>query len=146
MHTRLPIARGEFVLEYAGEMIPTSLARKRNMGYDSRGDLYMLVVREHVGTGGLCLRINIDPTHCGNAARFANHSCDGGNLELVVARGQGCPVPRVAMFAREDIPAGAELTFSYGQYHADLASGDRTGLRCHCGTEQCQGFMPREAT
>jgi histone-lysine N-methyltransferase SETMAR len=39
------------------------------------------VVRE-VLPSGLALRSSIDATLVGNVARFLNHACDGGNLQV----------------------------------------------------------------
>lgn len=46
---------------------------------------HVQVVREHLHTGS-CLRLNIDATHRGNVARFFNHACDGGVLNVEVSR------------------------------------------------------------
>ncbi|CAK9322739.1 unnamed protein product [Citrullus colocynthis] len=79
------IQEGAFVCEYAGELLTTGEARRRQKIYDARakGGRFassLLVVREHLPSGNACLRMNIDATWIGNVARFINHSCDGGNL------------------------------------------------------------------
>ncbi|KAL9670870.1 hypothetical protein QQ045_008429 [Rhodiola kirilowii] len=79
------IQRGQFVCEYAGELLTTNEARRRQAIYDQcskncQSSSALLVVREHLPSGKACLRINIDATKVGNVGRFINHSCDGGNL------------------------------------------------------------------
>ena len=117
------------------------------------------VVREWLPSGDACLRINIDATRIGNVARFFNHSCGGGNLELVLVRCCGSPIPHVGMFARRDILAGEELTFMYGQpsgadsaMHSvqsggqpeDSSKQENKRRACYCGSDDCLGYLPAE--
>lgn len=59
---------GEMVIEYAGELIRSTLTDKRERYYDGRGiGCYMFKIDEnHV----------VDATMRGNAARFINHACE----------------------------------------------------------------------
>ncbi|KAI3989893.1 hypothetical protein MKX01_040863 [Papaver californicum] len=140
------IPRGEFVCEYAGELLTTQEARKRQKKYDdlastSQFGSALLVVREHLPSGNACLRVNIDATRVGNAARFINHSCDGGNLLTILVRGSGALFPRLCFFASRDILDGEELAFSYGEPMLK-----QNGLRCFCGSSCCLGALPTEET
>lgn len=140
------IPKGQFVCEYAGELLTTKEARRRQQMYDeltSGGHFSsaLLVVREHLPSGNACLRINIDATRIGNVARFINHSCDGGNLSTVLVRSSGALLPRLCFFASLDIKEDEELTFSYGETR--LRSN---GLRCFCGSSCCFGMLPSEHT
>ena len=119
----------------------TAEARRREREYDKRGGAALLVVREHLPSGKACLRVNVDATAVGNAARFINHECGGGNLAAEVVRETGFLLPRVCFFAERDVAAGEELTFSYGEA-AELG----TGRPCFCGSDSCSGFLPREET
>lgn len=58
-------------------------------------ELLLQVVREYLHTGA-CLRLNIDATFRGNVARFFNHACDGGSLDLTVVR-RRCVADRSSM-------------------------------------------------
>ncbi|KAK9820172.1 hypothetical protein WJX72_007069 [[Myrmecia] bisecta] len=161
-HQHVPA--GQFVCQYAGEMIRTTEADRRLAAYDRENSATghaLLVVREVLPSGNASMRINIDATLKGNVARFFNHSCDGGNLELHIVRYRGQPLPCVAMFARRHIQAGEELTFSYGpptsaigkdsstqqkltQNSETEAGGQRMRprRRCKCGAPECLGYLP----
>ncbi|XVE62503.1 hypothetical protein DITRI_Ditri06bG0122900 [Diplodiscus trichospermus] len=140
------IQRGQFVCEYAGELLTTNEARRRHQIYDqlaSDGHFSsaILVVREHLPSGKACLRINIDATKVGNVARFINHSCDGGNLSTVLVRSSGVFLPHLCFFASKDIKEDEELTFSYGEIRVRSK-----GLKCYCGSSCCFGTLPSEHT
>ncbi|KAK0602782.1 hypothetical protein LWI29_036905 [Acer saccharum] len=140
------IRQGQFVCEYAGELLTTKEARRRQQIYDelaSHGGISsaLLVIREHLPSGKACLRINIDATRVGNVARFINHSCDGGNLSTMVVRSSGAVLPRICFYASKDIKEGKELTFSYGEIRVRSK-----GLPCFCGSSCCFGILPSENT
>ncbi|KAK9845394.1 hypothetical protein WJX81_005520 [Elliptochloris bilobata] len=144
------VRRGAFVCLYAGEVISTPEASKRLAEYDhaaceqpSAPGHALLVVREVLPSGSACLRTNIDATRRGNAARFFNHDCGGGTLALTLVRCAGCPLPRAALFARGDLPRGAELTFRYGPPSA--GGGRARQRRCACGAAACLGYLPSES-
>ncbi|KAL8140227.1 hypothetical protein V2J09_006248 [Rumex salicifolius] len=140
------IPSGKFVCEYAGELLTTKEARKRQQKYDelsANGSFSsaLLVVREHLPSGKACFRINIDATRIGNIARFINHSCDGGNLSTVIVRNSGALLPRVCFFTSRDINKDEELSFSYG----DIRERPK-GLRCLCASTNCFGVLPSEGS
>lgn len=59
---------GEMVIEYAGELIRSTLTDQRERYYNSRGiGCYMFKIDDH---------LVVDATMRGNAARFINHSCE----------------------------------------------------------------------
>ncbi|KAL5708722.1 [histone H3]-lysine(4) N-trimethyltransferase [Ranunculus cassubicifolius] len=146
LHAAQLIPQGDFICEYAGELLSTPEARRRQQKYDELSanghfSSALLVVREHLPSGEACFRINIDATRVGNIARFINHSCDGGNLMSVLVRISGALVPRLCFFASRDILEGEELLFSYGDVR-----GRPNGLRCCCGSSGCFGVLPSENT
>lgn len=62
------ICSGEMVIEYAGELIRSTLTDKRERLYDSRNiGCYMFKIDDN---------LVVDATMRGNAARFINHSCE----------------------------------------------------------------------
>ncbi|VVA96364.1 unnamed protein product [Arabis nemorensis] len=146
------IKKGQFVCEYAGELLTTDESRRRQNIYDKLRSTQsfssaLLVIREHLPSGQACLRINIDATRIGNVARFINHSCDGGNLSTVLLRSSGALLPRLCFFAARDIVAEEELSFSYGDVHiTDKKNGDNKKLNCSCGSSCCIGTLPCENT
>ncbi|XP_021776044.1 histone-lysine N-methyltransferase SUVR3-like [Chenopodium quinoa] len=140
------IPEGKFVCEYAGELLTTKEAKRRQQVYDelAKGGCFssaLLVVREFLPSRKACFRINIDATRIGNVARFINHSCDGGNLSAILIRSSGALLPRVCFFASRDIQAGEELSFSYGDVRLRPE-----GLHCFCGSSCCFGILPSEDT
>lgn len=59
------------VIEYAGELIRSTLTDKRERNYNSRGiGCYMFKIDDN---------LVVDATMRGNAARFINHSCEVSN-------------------------------------------------------------------
>ncbi|KAF9595710.1 hypothetical protein IFM89_003452, partial [Coptis chinensis] len=146
LHAGEFIRQGEFVCEYAGELLTTAEARCRQQKYDElaasgKCPSALLVVREHLPSGKACLRVNIDATKVGNIARFINHACDGGNLLTVLVRNSGMLFPRLCFFTSRDVLEGEELVFSYGDVRLSP-----NGLRCYCGSSYCFGFLPSENT
>ncbi|XP_050910220.1 histone-lysine N-methyltransferase SUVR3 isoform X1 [Lathyrus oleraceus] len=140
------IPKGQFLFHYAGELLTTKEAQRRQQYYDelsSRGRFFsaLLVVREHLPSGNACLRLNIDATRIGNVARFVNHSCDGGNLSTKLIRSTGALFPRLCFFALKDIQKDEELTFSYGEIRKRS-----NGLPCYCNSPSCLGTLPSEDT
>ncbi|TPX74480.1 histone-lysine N-methyltransferase [Chytriomyces confervae] len=145
------IPKGAFVLEYAGEIIRADEAERR-WEYQRKLKLpnYIICIREH--TTSRIFRTNIDPSVVGNAARFINHSCEP-NLAFRTVRINSM-IPSAALFATQDIPAGQELTFDYGD--ACLISGEDASLdsriekddriRCDCGAPSCRQFLPYDVT
>ena len=114
---------------------------------DLTGAVSAQTVRQMLPSTQTAIVFTIDATTTGNIARFFNHRCGGGNLEPVIVRTAGSMLPHVAMFASEDIRAGEELTFAYGDSAAAaaLAAPDTKWRRCCCGTKSCLGYLPRNA-
>lgn len=66
--SNLRLIQGEMVIEYAGELIRSTLTDKRERYYDSKGiGCYMFKIDDN---------LVVDATMSGTAARFINHSCD----------------------------------------------------------------------
>lgn len=91
-----PIKKGEFVVEYTGEILSNEVA-------DRRGGKYLFEISN---------RRVVDGTSRSNIARYINHSCKP-NCEPDIRRG------RILIFARHNIKEGEELTYDYGKEYMD---------------------------
>lgn len=92
LFTDAPIKKGEFVIEYFGEMLTADQANEK-------GGKYLFEISN---------RRTIDGTTRKNTARYINHSCRP-NCETDIKKG------RVFVFARRSIKEGEELTYDYGK-------------------------------
>lgn len=90
------IKKGDFILEYTGDRLPTALADKR----ESR---YLFEIDEDW---------TIDGSTESNTARYINHSCDP-NTEAEIREG------KIMIDCIRDIAAGEELIIDYDQEYFD---------------------------
>nr|CAG4644182.1 EOG090X0AQH [Lepidurus arcticus] len=159
MRTVSAISRGQFVCEYAGEVVSLEEAKRRfaivqrNAGGPQSN--YIFVLREHVGQERVLTTV-IDPTVIGNIGRYINHSC-GPNLVVIPVRVDSI-VPHLALFAKRDILSGEELSFDYGSSWSTpestgtlLASydGSSVGINltpCLCNSDNCKGILPFDSS
>ncbi|XP_059635802.1 histone-lysine N-methyltransferase ASHR3 [Cornus florida] len=119
------IKKGDFVIEYIGEVINDALCEQRlwDMKYKGVENFYMCEIRKD---------FTIDATFKGNSSRFLNHSCDPNcKLEKWQVEGE----TRVGVFAARSIKVGEPLTYDYRfvQFGPEV--------RCHCGATNCQGYL-----
>ena len=75
----------------------------------------------------------IDSGRAGNLSRFINHSC---NPKCETQTWEVNGDLRIGIFAVRGIEAGEELTFDY-----KLIQTGEQKTKCHCGAEQCAGFI-----
>ena len=122
-----PIAKGEVIIEYKGEVITWPEALRRHPHDPSQPDhtFYFHIDDDHVIDG------NVD----GNAARWINHSC-APNCIADDSTGE------VHVLALRNIRAGEELCYDYGliideRYTAKL----NKAYACRCGSKKCRGTM-----
>lgn len=126
LKTLQDLKKGEFVIEYVGELIDDEEFRRRIIEmHDVKEDNYYFLTIDK--------DIMIDAGPKGNLARFMNHSCQP-NCETQKWTVGGDT--RVGLFAIEDIPAGSELTFNY-----NLQCVGTEKKRCCCGAPNCSGFI-----
>lgn len=95
--------KGQFVIEYVGELVNEETCRERVRKGISDGvmNYYMLTIDKD------CI---IDAGPMGNFSRFMNHSCDPNcETQKWTVNGE----VRVGLFAKRDIKAGEELVFDY---------------------------------
>jgi uncharacterized protein len=122
-----PIARGEAIIEYTGEVITWKEALRRHPHDPKDPDhtFYFHIDDKHV----------IDAKFGGNAARWINHACTP-NCEADEENG------RVFIKALRAIKPGTELFYDYGliidePYTPKL----KKQFECRCGTKNCRGTL-----
>jgi len=125
---RRRIPKGTRVLEYAGRR----LSKAQLLAEAGRGERALTYVLN------LDAETAIDGAEAGNDARFVNHSCEP-NCEVYIF--DGTPY----LYAMQDIPEGAELTFDYQLQSPNAQRLSRALSRaifpCHCGALACRGTL-----
>lgn len=123
-----PIAAGEVVIEYKGEIIdwPEALRRHPHDPKDPHHTFYFHVDEGHV----------IDAKYGGNDARWINHACEPNCEADETDEG------RVFIKALRDIEPGEELFYDYGlvideRYTPKL----KKEYECRCGSPKCRKTM-----
>ncbi|KAJ3279869.1 hypothetical protein HK104_001114 [Borealophlyctis nickersoniae] len=122
LRTKVAIPRNQMVIEYRGEIISqkTCIERMQTV-YKGLENYYFL----NYANGEV-----IDACRKGTEARFVNHCCEPNcHIEKWYVGGEFS----VGVFASEDIPKGAELTYDY--------RFDAFGpmQECLCGAANCRG-------
>ena len=122
-----PLAKGDTIIEYVGEVISWKEALRRHPHDPSDPDhtFYFHVDDKHV----------IDANVGGNSARWINHACQP-NCEADEDDG------RVFIKALRDIAPGEELFYDYGlvideRYTPKL----KKQFECRCGSARCRRTM-----
>uniref|UniRef100_A0A1I7U4E5 SET domain-containing protein n=1 Tax=Caenorhabditis tropicalis TaxID=1561998 RepID=A0A1I7U4E5_9PELO len=80
----------------------------------------------------------------GNVARFINHSCNPNTrfMETYSRRFENDPlIPRIAVYAVEDIELGEEVTCNYYDSR-DAPERQRESVKCLCNTTPCMKYLP----
>nr|CAD7433446.1 unnamed protein product [Timema monikensis] len=131
LKTLADIPKGDFIIEYVGEVIDESEYKHRidNKHNEKDQNFYFLTIDKD--------RM-IDAGPKGNFARFMNHSCQP-NCETQKWTVNGDT--RVGLFAIDDIPANSELTFNY---NLQCVGPDKKP--CMCGAPNCSGYIGSKAT
>jgi uncharacterized protein len=125
-----PIAQGERVIEYTGQLVTNEEADAQ---CDDEG-----MRRHHTFLFGVDDHFTVDGARGGNEARFINHSCEP-NCESVV-EGQ-----RVFIHALRDIAAGEEVVYDYWYTTDESYALDdlRRIYPCRCRAPTCRGTLAR---
>ncbi|KAL9188870.1 hypothetical protein ACHAXT_011360 [Thalassiosira profunda] len=111
-----PLKRGDFVVEYVGEVISQEEAERRGVIYDKMNMSYLF---------NLSSDFTVDATRKGNLARYANHSTTP-NIEPRMIQVNGDM--RIGFFAKQDIAARSELFFNY-EYNWNPSHASTAALR-----------------
>ncbi|GFS79563.1 histone-lysine N-methyltransferase NSD2 [Nephila pilipes] len=126
LKTLQDVKKGDFVIEYVGEIITHEEYRKRSNEKGESSNYYFLYLDS---------RRMIDAGPMGNYSRFINHSC-GPNCEMIKWSVNGDA--RIGIFALRDIHAEEELSFSY---QPDKYSKYEFEQKCLCSSANCRGFI-----
>ncbi|TVU49503.1 hypothetical protein EJB05_00816, partial [Eragrostis curvula] len=115
------IKKGEFVIEYVGEVIDDRTCEQRlwKMRRQGHTNFYLCEVSSNM---------IIDATNKGNMSRFINHSCEP-NTEMQKWSVDG--ETRVGIFALRNIKKGEELTYDYNLERVKIVIvGLQTAEKC----------------
>ncbi|KAH8410780.1 hypothetical protein KR222_007582, partial [Zaprionus bogoriensis] len=126
VRTKLPIAKGTYILEYVGEVV-TEREFKQRMASIYLNDTHHYCL--HLD-GGLV----IDGQRMGSDCRFVNHSCEP-NCEMQKWSVNG--LSRMVLFAKRPIAEGEELTYDYNFSLFNPSEGQP----CRCNMPQCRGVI-----
>uniref|UniRef100_A0A1A7YZC5 Euchromatic histone-lysine N-methyltransferase 1b n=2 Tax=Iconisemion striatum TaxID=60296 RepID=A0A1A7YZC5_9TELE len=119
------IPQGTFVCEYVGEIITESEAELR------QNDAYLFSLDDKPED-----QYCIDARYYGNISRFLNHMCEPNLFACrVFTTHQDLRFPHIAFFASENIAAGEELGFNYGDHFWEVKS---KLFSCECGSSKCK--------
>lgn len=114
------IAAEEMVIEYVGETIRQTVADKREERQPVDGLSYFFRLDSDA---------IIDASHCGNLARFINHSCDPNCYAKIITVDQ---CKKVVIYSKRDINKGDEITYDYKFPIEDKK------IPCNCGAGNCR--------
>lgn len=137
LYTDIDIEKGQFVCEYAGEIIDSTEARRRS---NTDHENYIFVINEHFSDH--IIKTVIDATIIGNIGRYINHSCQP-NCMIIPVRIDSL-IPRLAIFAIKNIRTNDEITYHYGGEESSLQNSSST-VKCLCESLNCNGYLPSKS-
>ncbi|KAF8085732.1 hypothetical protein N665_0649s0008 [Sinapis alba] len=120
-----PIDAEDFVIEYVGELIRSSISEIRERQYEKMG----------IGSSYL-FRLDdgyvIDATKRGGIARFINHSCEPNcYTKIISVDGK----KKIFIYAKRHIDAGEEISYNYKFPLED------NKIPCNCKAQKCRGSL-----
>ncbi|KAI0528550.1 hypothetical protein KFK09_001092 [Dendrobium nobile] len=120
-------SRGQFLIEYVGEVLDLAAYEERLRYYACRGHKHFYFMTLNGGEV-------IDACSKGNLGRYVNHSCDPNcRTEKWMVNGEVC----IGLFAIRDIKKGEEITFDYNYVRVFGAAAKK----CVCGSVECRGYI-----
>ncbi|KAG0083814.1 Histone-Lysine N-Methyltransferase ash1l [Podila epicladia] len=126
IQTTESIKKGSLVIEYRGEVISQKLCLERMATiYKKNKNFYFLEYEK----GEV-----VDACQKGTNARFVNHSCSpNSQIEKWLLNGE----MSIGIFASQDIPAGAEISYDYN--FSPFSGAQKQ--RCRCEAPNCRGYI-----
>ncbi|XP_033227744.1 histone-lysine N-methyltransferase PR-Set7 [Belonocnema kinseyi] len=106
--TTRDFAKGEFVVEYIGDLIDQVTAKKREAQYSQDQNMGCYCYYFQHRNQQYCIDATVET---GKLGRLANHSRNGNMVTRIVEVNS---VPHLVLLAKEDIPKGVEVTYDYG--------------------------------
>ena len=122
-----PIAAGELIIEYTGEVIdwPEALRRHPHDPLDPNHTFYFSLDSGKV----------IDAKHGGNSSRWINHACEPNCIADEIDG-------RVFIRALHPLEPGDELFYDYGLILDERQTPKlKKQYACRCGAASCRGTM-----
>ncbi|KAJ7959179.1 Histone-lysine N-methyltransferase ASHH2 [Quillaja saponaria] len=127
LHSLEDISKGQFLIEYVGEVLDMHAHEARQREYALKGHRHFYFMTLNGSEV-------IDASAKGNLGRFINHSCEPNcRTEKWMVNGEIC----IGLFALRDIKKGEEVTFDYNYVRVLGAAAKK----CYCGTPQCRGYI-----
>ncbi|KAL1519102.1 hypothetical protein AB1Y20_003367 [Prymnesium parvum] len=146
LRTLEDIRKGEFIMEYVGELCNSHEAELRVLE-NPKADVYMMHLK--AGEQAFCL----DALSVRNASAFANFSClySRGNMEkrACLTNHWDSRLPHAGFFALRNICAGEKLTYRRDEGvttvrqagWTKVSAATDTANRCQCGHSGCIGWL-----
>ena len=131
------VEKGDFIIEYVGEIIDQERLHKRLAAKKeaAKNDYYIM----EIGPG-----LYVDSEKKGNLARFMNSSCDPNCISLKWTE-QRTGETHVGLFATRDLKVGTELTFNYGfEDFGMMGKIKERSFSCRCGAANCNMMNDQE--
>uniref|UniRef100_A0A0K0E842 Histone-lysine N-methyltransferase n=1 Tax=Strongyloides stercoralis TaxID=6248 RepID=A0A0K0E842_STRER len=126
LRAKADISKGDFIMEYCGEVLNGKQENRRARRYakDNQKHHYFM---------HLTSLTTIDAYYKGNISRCMNHSCDP-NAKTEKWRVKG--ITRVGFFATKNIKKGEEICFNYHFFNYG-----KEPQKCYCGSSKCKGTI-----
>ena len=130
------IRKGDFVVEYVGELVSSAEADRRSEACPLAGNYQFLLPGQ---SGDRKNAMVIDGYAVRNVAAFINFSCDPNLCTQRIASASGdVHLPRVGFYAKKDIKPNEELGY---RRDPNDRKRDKT-IQCRCGAgDKCAGSV-----
>lgn len=128
----VPKNKGDFIIEYVGEVIGKCEMKKR-LSATSKNETNFYIMELSNGK-------YIDARKMGNISRYINSSCSP-NCELQKWIDSSTNTIQIGIFAIRNIEANEEITFNYNFFH--YGKKKITLFECKCKSKNCIGTLDK---